>query len=147
MSLFRQLLKRRRGQSLVEFAFAIPIAVFLLLSVVEMGRHFYTRATVRHAVQEASRYAITGQTLNDPQTGQPMTRAESIKQTLIQRATALNVNVADITINPPSGGLPDELVTITLNYQYQFGGGMLPSWFPSTMLISVSTTVKNEPLF
>ncbi len=147
MRVFRHLLARRRGQSLVEFAFAIPIAVFLLLSVVEMGRHFYTRATVRHAVLEASRYAITGQTLIDPNTGQPMTRGASIKQVLIDKATSLNVDVDDITINPPGGGNPDDLVTITLDYQYQFGGGMLPSWFPSTMLISVSTTVKNEPLF
>ncbi|MEZ4415830.1 MAG: pilus assembly protein [Gemmatimonadota bacterium] len=147
MRLIRSLWHRRRGQSLVEFAIAIPVAVFLLLSVVEVGRHFYTRATVRNAVQEAARFAITGQTLTDPATGTPLSRAESIKQVLVDRAVQLNIPVSDIVLDPSNGGGPDELVRISLTYLYQFGGGMLPSFMPTTMPITVSTTVKNEPIF
>lgn len=147
MGMIRTLWRRRRGQSLVEFAFAIPVAIFLLLAVIETGRHFYTRVTVRNAVQEAARFAITGQTLLDPATGNPMTRAASIKQVLVDRATALNVPVADIVLDPVDGGAPDQLVRISLTYLYMFGAGMLPSFMPSTMPITVSTTVKNEPVF
>ena len=86
-----------RGQAQVEFLIALPIAIFLTIATVDMGRHFYTRITVRHAVQEAGRFAVTGQTLTDPDTGNPMTRAESIKQTLLAKATALNIQVDHVT--------------------------------------------------
>ena len=140
-------LRCRKGQSLVEFTLAVPIAVFLILATVEMGQHFYTRITVRHAVQEAGRYATTGQVMIDASTGLPLTRAESIKNVLAAKAIALNIDVNDITLNPSDGGGPDEIVQVSLNYTYDFGPAVSPLFFPPTMDITVSTSVKNEPVF
>lgn len=50
MNIWKSTLSNRRGQSLVEFVFLVPIAVFLVLASVDIGHHFYTRLTVRHAV-------------------------------------------------------------------------------------------------
>jgi len=140
-------LRNRRGQSLVEFTLALPVAVFLILATVEMGQHFYTRITVRHAVQEAGRYASTGQTQIDPSTGVPLTRAESIKNVLAAKAVALNIDVNDIALNPSDGGAPDQVVRVSLVYTYNFGPAVSPLFFPPTMDITVSTSVKNEPVF
>ena len=129
MKPFRSCVSNRRGQALVEFVLLIPIAVFLVLASIDIGHHFYTRLTVRHAVTEAARYAVTGQTLIDPNTGNPMTRAESIKKVLQDRATALQIDVAGVTLTPADGGGPDDLVTIRLDYTYNFGPALSPHFF------------------
>lgn len=147
MSMWTSTVSNRRGQSLVEFVILIPIALFLVLASIDVGHHFYTRLTVRHAVTEAARYAATGQTLTDPQSGNAMSRAESIKQVLQQRAMALNIDVNSITLNPADGGGPDEIVTIRLDYLYNFGPALSPVFFPRTMALDVTTVVKNEPVF
>ena len=143
----RRLRRRERGQALIEFVLAIPIAVFLIIASVEVGRHFYTRVTARHAVQEAARYAITGQQLTDPNTGAPIGRAQSITQTLQDKATALNILVTDITLNPADGGAPDQILEISLTYTYEFGPALAPLFFPQFMDITLKSTVKNEPVF
>jgi len=147
MNVLKSPLSNRRGQSLVEFVFLIPIAVFLVLASVDVGHHFFTRLTVRHAVTEAARYAVTGQVLIDPGTGNPYTRAESIKLILQQKATALNIDVNAITLNPANGGGPDELVSIRLDYTYSFGPALSPHFFPASLALDVTTVVKNEPIF
>jgi Flp pilus assembly protein TadG len=147
MQWFRSLRRRQRGQGLIEFVVALPVAVFLLLAIVEMGLHFYTRVTARHAIQEAARYAVTGQQITDPLTGQPIGRAASIIQTLQDKATALNIDVSDISLNPPDGGGPDDVVEISLTYTYEFGPAIAPLFVSRFMDITLQTTVKNEPLF
>ena len=93
-----------RGSVAVEFLFAIPIVLFLFFGIFELGRHYYTRLTLRHAVAEAARFAVTGRTLDDPNTGNPMTRAESIQLVIQRSAQNLGVDVAQIVIIPADGG-------------------------------------------
>jgi len=126
--------------------FALPVAIFLILATVEMGTHFYTRITVRHAVNEAARYAVTGQNLVDDQ-GNAVPRAQSIKQILIDKATALNITTANVTLDPADGGGPDDLVRIQLDYVYNFGPALSPIFFPKNLALQVTTVVKNEPVF
>lgn len=134
-----------RGQSAVEFVLAIPIVLLLLSGIVEFGRHYHTRLTLRHAVSEAARFAVTGQALADS-TGADLTRAESIVRTIQQAATGLNVDVSQLVITPPDGGGPGEVVTIRATYRFEF------VLWPIKRLVngghidfSASTTVMNEP--
>ncbi len=147
MCFWKSTVGNRRGQSLIEFVLLVPIAVFLVLASVDVGYHFYTKLTVRHAVTEAGRYATTGQVLTDPLTGTPLSRAESIKQTLLAKATALRIDVAGVTLNPADGGGPDDIVSIRLDYTYNFGPALSPHFFPRTLDLDVTTVVKNEPVF
>jgi Flp pilus assembly protein TadG len=50
--------RRRSGQALVEFAFVIPIFLFLLYSIIEFGRYVYTVQILNNAAREGARYAI-----------------------------------------------------------------------------------------
>ena len=50
---------RRDGQSLVEFAFALPVLLLLLLGIIDLGRGFYIREQVSDAARAALRTAIT----------------------------------------------------------------------------------------
>ena len=138
----------QRGQSAIEFLLALPLALLLLAGIFEFGRHFYTRLTLRDAVAEAARFAVTGQTLIDPKTGQPMPRSTSIVQVIVNRARDLNVNVAGIRIEPPNGGSPGEIVTIEATYRYAFAMAPVARFFGGGFIdFTVSTAVMNEPAF
>ena len=58
-----------RGTALIEMAIVTPMLLMLFASIFEFGRLFHTRLTARHAVIEATRYAVTGNQLTDPDTG------------------------------------------------------------------------------
>ena len=53
---------RRRGQALVEFALVIPIFLFLLMAVVDLGRGVFAYNSVTNAAREGTRLAIVNQT-------------------------------------------------------------------------------------
>jgi Flp pilus assembly protein TadG len=57
----RRLHRRRRGQTLVEFALVFPIFVMLLLGVFDIGRAVFAYNEITNAAREAVRTAIVNQ--------------------------------------------------------------------------------------
>jgi hypothetical protein len=49
------------GVMLVEFALVMPIVITMFFGVLEFGRLLQSYVTIQHAVEEAARYATTGQ--------------------------------------------------------------------------------------
>jgi len=143
--------KRRlgqRGQSAVEYLMALPLVLLLLAGIFEFSRHFYTRLTLRHAVAEAARFAVTGNSLIDPVTGQAMPRSTSIVQVILDGARDLDVDVSRIRITPPDGGAPGQIVQISATYQYTFVLAPIARLFGNGVIdFTVSTAVMNEPVF
>ena len=139
--------RNARGSVAVEFLFAIPIVLFLFFGIFELGRHYYTRLTLRHAVAEAARFAVTGRTLDDPDTGNPMTRAESIQLVIQRSALRLGVDVAQIVIIPADGGGPEEVVQVGVQYEYAFWFQPMGDLLSPLEEIVVTTAMRNEPAF
>jgi hypothetical protein len=79
--------RRSRGQGLVEFAMALPVFILLFFGVFEFGRLMQSYVTIQHAVEEASRYATTGDRYQDG-TG---VREAAIVQAALDATTGLNV--------------------------------------------------------
>jgi hypothetical protein len=52
---------RKKGQSLVEFAVALPFLLIILLGLFEAARWFQAYLAVQYAAREATRFAVTGQ--------------------------------------------------------------------------------------
>ena len=145
LQLFRRLRSSCDGQGLVEFAMAIPIVLFLFFGVFEFGRLFYSRLTLQHAVAEATRFAVTGNVLTDS-LGNPVSRLESVKTVISRNATALDVDVDRVKVDPDDAGGPGDVVRVTAEFTFHF---LVPGWsamFPDgTLSFSVSTSMKNEP--
>jgi hypothetical protein len=138
----------RRGQSLIEFAFALPVVLLLIAAVFEFSRHYYTRISIRNAVAEAARFAATGQQLTDSISGDPIGRAESIVEVMRQNAAGLDLDVDRIVIDPADGGGPDDIVNIRATYHYEFmGAAIVRSFAPAYVEFTIATTIKNEPAF
>jgi len=57
--------EHRRGQSMVEFALAIPIFLLLVFGIVEFGRMFLMYTSVFAAARECARYGAAVETLCD----------------------------------------------------------------------------------
>ncbi len=55
--ILKKLRKDSRGQALVEFALVLPIAIFLLLCIMEGGRIFASYLELESAARDAARYA------------------------------------------------------------------------------------------
>ena len=139
--------RNAKGSVAVEFLFAIPIVLFLFFGIFELGRHYYTRLTLRHAVAEAARFAVTGRTLDNPDTGNPMTRAESIQLVIQRSALRLGVDVAQIVIIPADGGGPEEVVQVGVQYEYAFWFQPMGDLLSPLEKIVVTTAMRNEPAF
>jgi Flp pilus assembly protein TadG len=137
-----------RGASVVEFALVTPLFFALVCGIVEFSRLYYVRLTVRDITVEATRFAVTGRQLNDPMSGQPMTRAASIRQLIKDRAKSRLVTVDSVVINPSDGGQPGDVVQIRAFYNYQFSLAPLRGIAPQGVTkYSVGSSMKNEPVF
>ncbi|MEE9207926.1 MAG: TadE family protein [Gemmatimonadota bacterium] len=134
-----------RGQSLVEMALVLPVLFTLFFGIFEFGRHFYTRLTVRQAVGQATRFAVTGRASTDSN-GDPLSRAETVRLRMEDSMSHLNIVVDSIFLDPPDGGGPEEVVQVGVTYRYQFSMPGMHRFFPE-MTFTVKTAMRNEPYF
>ncbi|MCL7972566.1 MAG: pilus assembly protein [marine benthic group bacterium] len=134
-----------RGSALIEMALVTPMLLLLLASIFEFGRMFHTRLTARHAVIEATRFAITGNQLTDEE-GDPLDRASSIRRIVAEKAYELPVTPESIIITPADGGGPEDVVRITLNYTYDYAFPGFIDALPS-LSFSVAAAMRNEPFY
>lgn len=132
------------GQSLVEFALLLPVMLMMFFGTVEFGRLWFTKLTIRHAVVEATRFAVTGNRLSDPETGDPLSRVESIEQHLLN--SAYSFDIEQIDIDPDDGGGPEEVVRVTVTCVYNYTLPGFKDRLP-TLRFDVSAAMRNEPYF
>ncbi|HVA77950.1 MAG TPA: TadE/TadG family type IV pilus assembly protein [Candidatus Binataceae bacterium] len=133
---------------MVEFAMVAPLFFLLIFAVVEFGRLFFTQMQLEEAVQEAGRYASTGNT----QTG--LTRLQSIEADLQKSAAGINVPISNIQISSlvngvwvsGSAGGPSDTVLIQVTMSLNLLTPMVGQYFPnSAYSFTASTTFQNEP--
>jgi hypothetical protein len=143
-----RLARSELGTAVLEFTIAAPIVLLLMMGIFEFGRLYYTRLTLQHAVHEAARFAVTGNTLNDPKTGDPMERAEAIRHVIVTQAKDLDLDVERLVIDPPDGGGPSDVVTVSGSFAFEFVTPLIGYMFPgSGYEFEVETSMKNEPFF
>ena len=139
----QRLLRGSHGSGLVEFALVLPLLLSLIFGIFEFGRLSLSQLTARHAVAEAARWAVTGRQLTDPETGEPIARAETIRQ--VVRDNVGPLAVADsIVVQPADGGGPEDIVTVSASFTYRFFLPGLEDVIPSVDF-TVRTAMKNEP--
>lgn len=127
-------------------ALVTPMLLLLFAGVFEFGNMFLTRLTARHAVVEATRFAVTGNRLTDSETGELVDRATSIRRVLMERAYVLPVEPEAVTIDPPDGGGPEEVVRVTLTYTYTYTLPGFKNVLPNPHF-SVAAAMRNEPYY
>jgi hypothetical protein len=123
------------------------MALLLFVGIIEVSHYYYARLTVRHSVLEASRFAVTGNQIEDGETGDTLSRSESIVQILQAASPTVPVDLEQLVIDPEDGGGPGEIVRISATYQYDFSLPLISRFFPEGLEFTISTAMKNEPFF
>ncbi len=108
------------GQSLVEFAFVLPILLLLMVAIIDFGIIFYSQMAVSNAAWEGAR---AGATILDPTMGD-----QEITGAIHDAAYGLDISRLVIDIDPTQDESPrnlyfpaprGEALTITVQYQVE----------------------------
>ncbi len=138
------------GQSLVEFAIAFVVFMFLVFAIFDFGHLFFVEMDVQNAIQEAARYGSTGNHLPDPKNaGDSLSRVTSIINTF--ETDAIGVQVSNIQVSSLNGGQgsaggPGDVMTVSATVSMPLMTPMIAQLFPNGQFTyTASTTVMNEP--
>jgi Flp pilus assembly protein TadG len=135
---------------MMEFILVAPLYFLLTFAVIDFGRMFFVQMSVQQAIQEAARYASTGNHLPDPNNpGRNLSRVNSIVAEVQQ--AAIGANVTSVQISSLAGGAgsaggPSDTVTVSVTTNLQLMTPMVASFFPNGIYtFTSSATVQNEP--
>ncbi len=142
--------RSEEGQSLVEFALAFSLFIFLVFAVFDFGHLFFVVMDVQNAIQEAARYGSTGNHLPDPKNpGKTLSRVTSIINTLEDDAIGVqfsNIQITSLNGGSGSGGGPGDMLTVTATVNMPLMTPVIAQMFPNGKYkFNASITIKNEP--
>ena len=155
---FRRAIKRllgTAGTSIVEAAIITPLLLLLTLSIVDFGALFYVYLALENGVSQATRFAVTGNLLDDPlNPGTNLSRDSSIMLAMRQATPTLTIPDGAFTFShmAPGGstwtggsGGPNELAKVSVSYTWGFINPMLWMFFPGGQIVlNVESAMKNE---
>jgi len=101
-------LRSEQGQSLTEFALALPILALLLFAVIQFGIVFNNYVTLTDATRAGARKAAVDRQLSNPAGG-------AISAV---RSSAANLTQSDLAVTVTSTWQPSSDVTVTATYPY-----------------------------
>jgi hypothetical protein len=160
MKVFRSLVRRRqglrrlgdaKGANLVEAAVMTPLLLLLTLGIVDFSAMFYAYLALEHGVSQATRFAITGQTIGTSN------REASIKQRMREETPTLTIPDSAFSFSflaPGSGawagglGGPGDIGRVTVTYNWNFMTPLIRPFFTGgQMTLRVESTMRNESVF
>ena len=101
-----------RGQSLVEFAIALPVLLAIVIGIFEFGMAWNQRQVITNAAREGARVAVLG--------NQSDTDVENAVTNYLTRAN-LDPDLATVTYeNAGAAGQYGNPTTVNLSYPYEF---------------------------
>jgi len=147
-----------RGVNMVEAAIITPFLLLLTFAIVDFSTMFYVQLTLESAVSQATRFAVTGRTMADPDNpGGTLSRAGSIIAAMRQAAPTLTIPDSAFSFSnmPPGGttwrggvGGPGDIERVTVNYRWNFFTPTIGAFFADGGLnLRVESMMKNESLF
>jgi Flp pilus assembly protein TadG len=143
-------LKRQRGSQLVEAGLAMLPLFAMVFLVIDISWGIWVKATLQHAVREAVRYAVTGQT----QTGSGQTASiKAVAQTQAMgllsgsQATTLHVRFYDSTsLAETSSNIGGNVVEVAVeNFSMSPLAALLRSNDPYWLTVRAADIIEPSP--
>ena len=141
-----------RGQNLVEAALIVPAFLLLTFGLIDFGTTFYIYLALENGVSQATRYAVTGQQMDDPAnpTGPKLPRDVSIKMAMRQATPTISIpdsafSFYNVTKSTAGSGGPGDVIRVRVDYTVSLFTPLLRQFFTNGQLtLSVFSTMKNE---
>jgi Flp pilus assembly protein TadG len=156
----RRRLRDATGATLVEAAIVTPLFLLLTFSIVEFGAVFYAYLALENGVSAATRFAVTGNTMDDPTNpGTPLSREASIKLAMRQSTPTLTITdgMFRFSNRPANGGGgwssgtggPGDIGRVEIDYPWTFFTPLIRVFFPPSgqLTLHVESAMKNETRF
>ena len=142
--------KSSKGANLVETAMIIPLLLLLTFAIIDFSTVLYVYLTLENGVSQATRYAVTGQQMNDPMNmGQKLSREQSVKEAM--RAATPTLSISDscfqfynLTKGTSGAGGPSDVIRVTVNYDWTAFTPLIRPIFNGQIRLTVQSTMKNE---
>lgn len=104
MNKFVRMLRDKSGSAAVDFAFAFPVLITLMLGTIQLGVYLQASGTLRHALGEGIRYAkvypdaTTEEVLDEVRSEMPVMNLDNISQLSFVRGTSNGAAYGQISI-------------------------------------------------
>jgi Flp pilus assembly protein TadG len=150
MTLRRRTRDRRRGATVVEMAFVLPIFLLFLIGILEYGRFLFFMHVASNATAQAARFAVV-RTGDGTTTAQVQARVQDVMGAQLGYLTGSSIDVFQavpgVTPPTPAGGAWNDSpfgtgVCVRITGNYQFIAGTLIG-IPSTN-VSISSVMTSE---
>ena len=114
----RRLPRNERGQSLVEFAFVLPVLALILVGILQLGLLFFNYIDLASAARDGGRKMTVSRTVTGP--------TAVVKAAVAASTTAIDDSKTTVTV--AKGGVPitstttlaaGDDVTVTVSYPYK----------------------------
>jgi len=138
----------------IETMLASIVFSMLLFATFDFGRMYYYQSKLQRAVTQSSRFATTGNTLDDPdKPGVALSREDSIVHMIkmlsgISDLAPGDVQIASMTRRGtlvPGVGSPGDVVTVSVHYRVDVLAPFLHAVFPGGQYeFTASTTFRND---
>ena len=147
-----------RGTSLVEAALITPLLLLLTFSVIDFASMFYVYLALENGVSQATRFAVTGNALEDPDDeGELLSREDSIKLAMRDATPTLTIEDEAFSFShlPPgtvtwvngTGG-PADIEKVTVRYRWSMMTPLVAVFFTDGHIdFTVESAMKNEGRF
>jgi hypothetical protein len=154
--MLKKFLRDCGGNNLIEGALVTPLLLLLTFGIVDFASMFYVYLSMENGISQATRFAVTGATKEDPDNpGTPMGREGSIKAAMKEAAPTLNTDAMTFTfshLTPGStswaggAGGPGDVGRVTVDYTWEPLTPILgPFLNDGRMSLSVESAMRIEP--
>jgi hypothetical protein len=147
-----------KGANLIEAALILPMLLLLTISIADFGTLFYVHLALENGVSQATRYAVTGNLMDDPlNPGGKLSREDSIKTVMRQTTPTLTISDSAFTFTHrvPGGGAwlggsggPGDIGKVEIGYTWKFLNPLLWPFFTNGQItLTADSAMKNESKF
>jgi Flp pilus assembly protein TadG len=148
-------LRDTTGNSLVEAALITPLLLLLTFSIADFASVFYVYLALENGISQATRYAITGNVMEDPDNeGEQLSREESIRLAMREATPTLTLDDDAFTFQYlPDGeetwvngtGEPGDIVKARVDYTWNIMTPLIRPFFDGGQVqLRVESAMKNE---
>jgi len=151
-------LRGEKGATMIEAALTLPLVLLLTFSIVDFGTLFFVYLTMQNGASQATRYAVTGNAMDDPDhPGTALSRPDSIKLAFRQATPSLTLPddafaFSHLAVGGSTWlagtGAPNEIDKVTVTYKWDLMTPLLRPFFTNgQIVVSVESAMKNEGRF
>ena len=147
-----KLLRDSAGTNMIEAAVIAPLLLMLSFAIVDFGSIFYVYLALENGVSQATRLAVTGNQLNDPSTGLPLSRADSVMLAMRKATPTITLNDSAFSFSFLSGTsfVPGfagagQVGKVSVTYTWNIMTPLLRPFFTNGQIqLTVNSAMKNE---